>query len=190
MTIITKGKSSFCLEDFCIETPTVSKYTFQVGIPTTPFRVRPAQGLSLHPPCVHVALIENQWWLVHRNIVKQMSLSTLYQAELFFCIKEGGTYSILPVTLPKPGYTHSWFEAWQENVEVAENNWILTESNRQLGMHTHRRVRCNTPVVWPEISDEEWIKQAFAGRVIDSLDHPHVKRNPVRETYDPIFEEL
>lgn len=189
MTTTKNRPSAFNLDDFSISASPLNPHAFSVGIPSTAFQVR--RSTKHQPPlCVYIALIEGQWWLVHKHVAKKMYLSSLYQAELYFVIRGDGSYGLLPVTLPKNGFTSSWYDAWQNHVQLAEGAWVVVESDRQSAQHIATRVRCDTRVTWPEMTDGEWIERAFDGRVIDSLQHPLAKRHPAREMYDPIVEEF
>ncbi len=158
MTITKNRPSAFNLDDFSISASASpsNPHIFSVGIPSTAFQVRRSSKHQL-PLCVYIASIEGQWWLVHKHVAKKMFLPSLYQAELYFVIRGDGSYGLLPVTIPKNGFTSSWYDAWISHVELAEKAWIVVESDRQLARHIATRVRCDTRVTWPEITDAAWI---------------------------------
>jgi hypothetical protein len=98
--------------------------------------------------------------------------------QLHTAINQDGIVFLLPVALPTTdGRPNSWNDTKSAAVEKAEETWVRIVSNL-----ARRAYDINLPVnpkpdpEWPEISFNELLKLAFKGNVIDSTDHPIVKK--------------
>ena len=90
--------------------------------------------------------------------------------------RQGGFY-LWPIRLPgTDGRIDSWNESAHQIVADFAGQWIRLHSNREAGAYdVVTPVSPFPPPVWPE-SAEGLLKKAFRDRVIESLDHPVVKR--------------
>lgn len=189
MSHAKRSSSRFNLNNFCIDPPVVSQHTFTIGIPTIPFTIRPNPNRK-DKLFVYVEYHDNQWWLISAEVARQVNLPKMYKAELHFVLRNDGSYGILPVTLPKPGFTHSWYSAWQDIIPVAQRKWVKVTKDSAICEHTYDVVRGSIPIEWPDISDEEWLESTFEDRVIDSLNHPRIKTHLARRTEETIEEDF
>jgi hypothetical protein len=81
--------------------------------------------------------------------------------------------------LPGPDGKHlEWHRTALEAAEAAQRRWIKIRANMGLGAYEiFEALNDNIPApVWPEAPFEQIVKVAFRDRLIDSVDHPVVKR--------------
>lgn len=115
-------------------------------------------------------------------VVAPPMLSALQQlttpTQLHTAINQDGIVFLLPVTLPSSdGKPNSWNDTKAAAVKEAETDWVRIVANQD-----RRAYDINLPVnpkpdpEWPDYSFDELLKLAFKGNVIDSIDHPIVKK--------------
>jgi hypothetical protein len=101
-------------------------------------------------------------------------------ATLFSAITRQGVSLIWPLLLPADGgggATSAWYESAREAVEAAKKAWIRMRADMSLGAYRLWEAQGELPEpVWPDKPMGELLKIAFGGRVIDSEDHPVVRR--------------
>ncbi len=89
-----------------------------------------------------------------------------------------GVLFVWPVRLPgADGRTNHWNESARDAADLARDRWIRLVANMQLGAYEVFESRAALPEPeWPDLPLEEILQKAFAGRVIDSHDHPVLRR--------------
>jgi hypothetical protein len=93
-------------------------------------------------------------------------------------INRQGTLFVWPVPLPgEDGRRNTWTETAQEAMRIAKESWVRLMPDMGMGAYRIYKAegRLSDPV-WPEKSLEELLEIAFRNRVIDSEDHPVVRR--------------
>jgi hypothetical protein len=86
---------------------------------------------------------------------------------------------VWPLTLPMDdGRRNHWTESAREGAERAKDRWIRVVPDMSLGAYQiYQAVGAETPdPTWPEMSPNDVLELAFKGRVIDTPDHPIVRR--------------
>jgi hypothetical protein len=85
---------------------------------------------------------------------------------------------IWPVPLPsEDGRRNAWTETAQEAMHLAQEHWIRLMPDMSLGAYRIYRAEGQlSDPAWPDRPFEELLEIAFRGRVIDSSDHPVVRR--------------
>jgi hypothetical protein len=93
---------------------------------------------------------------------------------LYTAINRQGVLHLWPVKLPAPDGRRSAAEA----AELAMRKWIRLRANMSLGAYdVFDAEGVIAEPEWPALSYREILKIAFgAGRLVDSLDHPLIKR--------------
>jgi hypothetical protein len=106
------------------------------------------------------------------------SESTFGPRALFAAMNRQGVLFVWPVRLPGPdGKIDDWNRSNLEAASMAETRWIRVASNMALGAYDVFEATADWPEPdWPDLSLNEILRVAFKGRVIDSLDHPVLKR--------------
>ncbi|SFF95962.1 hypothetical protein [Neptunomonas qingdaonensis] len=122
---------------------------------------------------------------VQECLVDQIRPMTFHQA-----VSTTGAYRLYPQKLPLlNGDTNSWFESMEPIVEAALDDWITVKSNMQTSEYEYSVSRTKRPLPndWPDF--DEQLETAFKGKVIDSLDHPVLKRLGIDITNEIDFDD-
>jgi hypothetical protein len=98
---------------------------------------------------------------------------------LYTAITHDGNPFIWPVNAPgEDGRLDAWSQSAHTAAQAAEKNWIRLAANRENGaydIYEALNVATEEPD-WPDISFEQMLNISFRDRVIDSLDHPIIRR--------------
>jgi hypothetical protein len=84
---------------------------------------------------------------------------------------------VWPIRLPGPdGRPNPWNQTAFEAAERARDEWVRVVSNRRVGFYQIHVAVIDIPEPeWPDEPFGEILEIAFAGRVIESVDHPVIK---------------
>jgi hypothetical protein len=97
---------------------------------------------------------------------------------LVTAISRQGVTILWPVPLPdEGGRRNAWGETTREACELAKFSWVRVAPDMSLGAYRiyEAEGQLSEPV-WPDKTLPELLKLAFRDRIIDSADHPVVKR--------------
>jgi hypothetical protein len=97
---------------------------------------------------------------------------------LVTAISRQGVVILWPVPLPdEGGRRNAWGDTAREACELAKTQWLRLAADMSLGAYRiyEAEGQLSAPV-WPEQTLPELLKLAFKDRIIDSVDHPVVKR--------------
>jgi hypothetical protein len=84
-----------------------------------------------------------------------------------------------PVRLPDPdGRQIEWHRSMREAAEIGMERWVRVRANMALGGYEMFVANKNAMAepTWPEATFQELVKLAFRDRLIDTIDHPVIKR--------------
>jgi len=97
---------------------------------------------------------------------------------LHAAINRQGVTFLWPVKLPGPdGKINEWHRSAQEAAERAMTRWLFVRANMNLGAYEMIEATATIPdPVWPTATFKELLKIGFRESLIDSLDHPVLKR--------------
>jgi hypothetical protein len=97
---------------------------------------------------------------------------------LYTTINRQGTVSLWPVRLPTPeGRVNEWHRTAQEAAARAVDRWIRIKANLSLGAYEIFEAPASIPdPVWPEHTFDQLLRIGFKDKLIQSLDHPVLKR--------------
>lgn len=98
--------------------------------------------------------------------------------KLITTITRDGGLSLWPIRLPdENGLLDEWNRSALQAAEMAQRKWIRICSNMQVGAYEVFQAGAELPdPEWPELSLSQLLRIAFEGRIIDSKDHPVVRR--------------
>ncbi len=114
-------------------------------------------------------------YLVQRPLWGQVA-EEVTPASLFTAIDRQGTLFIWPVKLPVARES-AWHRSALEAANRAMESWVSVRSNMHLGAYeVFEAIGDLGDPDWPDASFEEILNIAFRGHIIDSLDHPVLKR--------------
>ena len=93
-------------------------------------------------------------------------------------ITRQGSVLIWPVPLPsEDGRRNRWADTAHEAARLSKGHWVRLAADMSLGYYRIYRAEGDIPdPVWPDKPFPELLKLAFAKLVIDSPDHPIVRR--------------
>jgi hypothetical protein len=106
-----------------------------------------------------------------------MELGAAYYAQLYVAVTRSGATIIWPVKLATGGAGNPWFESALKAAETAKTRWIRIYADP--GRKHYRILPASGDLEAPEFPDKplnELLEIAFKGRVIDSEDHPIVRK--------------
>jgi hypothetical protein len=97
---------------------------------------------------------------------------------IYTAINRQGVVYLWPVRLPSSdGKVNEWYRSLAAGAERAVTRWIRVKANISLGAYEITEAASTIPdPTWPEHSFQELLRIAFRDRVVNSLDHPVVKR--------------
>ena len=98
---------------------------------------------------------------------------------LYTAVDEVGNAFLLPVGLPgSDGRTNPWWQSGHAAAAHAQTEWVRIVSDKLAGYYKTKPTKAEKgEPKWPEMSFEELLNMAFNdGRLIDSLDHPVIRK--------------
>jgi hypothetical protein len=97
---------------------------------------------------------------------------------LVTAISRQGVLMLWPIPLPdEGGRRNAWAEAAREAAETAKQKWVRVVADMALGAYRIHLAEGDLPdPLWPAKTLAELLKLAFKGRIVDSIDHPVVRR--------------
>lgn len=155
--------------------------TIQVRKPPTEdfFRTHPALEMT-----ITLALYESKegfaseyYVILPKMLGTMMELGVGFYAQLYVLVTRAGATMLWPVKLATGGAGNPWFSSALQAAETAKTQWIRVYADS--GRKHYRILAANGDLEEPEFSDKplnELLEIAFKGRVIDSEDHPIVRK--------------
>ena len=103
-----------------------------------------------------------------------------YAANLFTAITRTGVLFLWPVRVPAAdGRPNKWHASQAMAAEAAMRTWIRMKSNMSLGAYEISEAAAENKIPdpdWPKQSFDELVRIAFRDLLINTTDHPAVKR--------------
>jgi hypothetical protein len=120
---------------------------------------------------------DREHYLVVPSIAAEVATEVVMKM-LYTTINRQGTVFLWPVRLPTPdGRVNEWHRTAQEGAERAMTRWIRIKANTSLGANEIFEAPDSIPdPVWPEHSFQQLLRIGFRDRLVQSLDHPVLKR--------------
>lgn len=139
-------------------------------------RVHPEDEYKFH--CLTVDDKDNgETYLASPNMAGHLgSLATPKTIRL--AVDNAGTPRLIgEPDLDPTGRRNLWHSSLKHAIALAETEWIRVQANMSAGQYeiTASANDLGFPR-WPKQSMEELINDAFAGRIIDSPDHPYIRQ--------------
>ncbi len=122
---------------------------------------------------------ENAIYLVAPGLRDALSTeSTLTRKLLRLAIDRQGVVFLWPLRLPSTeGRTDAWARSALDAAEKAEKNWVRVAAKMSLGAYEICVAKGSlSEPEWPDLSLHQALEIAFRDHLIDSLDHPVLKR--------------
>jgi hypothetical protein len=107
------------------------------------------------------------------ELADELKRTTLYLAQ-----SRSGSFFLIPIRLPdSSGRRNSWTDSQRRGVETAMHSWTRLMSNRTAGQYDIAVATGTFPEPeWPEMTMRDILRLAFKDAMIDSIDHPAVRR--------------
>jgi hypothetical protein len=120
---------------------------------------------------------QTEIYLVTPDLMPELG-SDVVPATLHGAINRQGTFFVITARLPgADGRLDGWTESLREALVIAQSQPVRTASNRDLGAYDIFTTPSQIEMpAWPEESWEQLITVAFKDKVIESVDHPVVRR--------------
>jgi hypothetical protein len=117
-----------------------------------------------------IYLVAPELWL---TLAKELTPKALY-----LCINRDGAVFFWPIRLPnETGGIDNWSKSAHAAASRAQEKWTRIMSNQQAGTYDVLEASSlSDEPVWPAESVDVLMRVAFQGRIIDSMDHPVLKR--------------
>jgi len=102
----------------------------------------------------------------------------VYPVLLRLALTRQGVLLLVPVRLPEPDGRHnSWHRSLYDACNLAVRTWVRIASNQALKAYeVFEAVNGHDEPQWPDLTLHQILKVAFQNRLIDSTDHPILKR--------------
>lgn len=198
--MINKDEKEMSTKENMVEAPTTKKFDFekyklsqnfseQIGVKkellTIPVRKPNRQDFIMVNPDPNyqnqVAVLElkddRETYLVNPSIISEVSSEVVIKL-LLTAINRQGVLFIWPIKLPTAdGKLDNWSQAAIEASKLAMDKWVRVVPNMNAGFYEVYTANKEIPgPIWPETPFEQLIEIAFKGKIIDTLDHPVLKK--------------
>jgi hypothetical protein len=140
-------------------------------------RVHPDPAFRLTPAAIIELKDDREVYLVTPDIAEEIP-GEFKVVTLFTTINRQRVLHLWPVYLPSADGRHNeWHRSAAEAAERAQERWIKLVANQPLGAYEITEALSTlAPPEWPPVSFEEILRVAFRDRIVDSPDHPLIRR--------------
>jgi len=152
--------------------------TVPVRKPSKEWFVRSNPALRIET-CVLELKEDRETYLVAPALWPELAAeSTFGPRALYAAMNSQGVLFVWPIRLPgSDGKIDDWNRSALEAASMAETAWVRVASNMALGAYDVYTASADWPEPdWPALPLNEILRVAFKGRVIDTLNHPTLKR--------------
>jgi hypothetical protein len=122
---------------------------------------------------------ERETFIVHPKMFPYLANENGFKpSTLFTSITRQGVLFLWKIPHPnKEGKLHEWHQSALVAMNKARHEWVRVKSNMQLGGYELLSTDVKIPdPVWPDLSPRQILKIAARGYLIDSVDHPVIKK--------------
>jgi hypothetical protein len=179
-TAKARSFSRFRLAQNFDEVAGVSKVIVNVNVvkpgPQVWFRVHPDEAYRL-PVALLNLKDENETFVVDPSIADQLAAEIVPHI-LFTYVTRQGVVGIWPVRMPRSdGRTDGWMRSSHEAAQLGTTRWVRLQANRSGGAYDVNVTKAQLPEPeWPDMTFERLLEIAFTDHIIESLDHPVLRR--------------
>jgi hypothetical protein len=139
-------------------------------------RVHPGEDYRLNAAVIELRE-DREIYLVLPTVAAQLPAECA-PVTLYTGINRQSVTFLWPVKLPTPdGKRNEWHRSAAEAAERAMGCWLRVRANMDLGAYEQFEASSTIPdPIWPTATLRELLKIGFKDRLVDSLDHPVIKR--------------
>lgn len=91
-------------------------------------------------------------------------------------VNRQGTPFVWAVRQPNEGRRDAWASSALDAIHLAQTEWVRMQADMSLGAYRLATARIDDEPRFPKESFEQILRLAFKGAVIDSLDHPTLRK--------------
>jgi hypothetical protein len=142
------------------------------------FRVHLGESYSIHAAVLELKA-EREVFLVVPDLLPDLAgEATVAPRQIVTAVTTQGNVSLWPLRLPGPdGRIDTWGQSALDGCEAAKTSWVRMTANMSAGMYdVFTAGGVLTDPAWPAVPFHELLRIAFRGKIIDSLDHPALRR--------------
>jgi hypothetical protein len=120
---------------------------------------------------------DRELYLIAPALVGELAPETKVKT-LYTAINRQGVLFLWPVSYPISDERElEWHRSLREAAELAKTEWVRVQANKALGAYEMRVAdSVMTDPTWPPEDFQQIIRIAFRGFMIDSLEHPVIRR--------------
>jgi len=141
-------------------------------------QVHPDESFRLQTAVIELKE-DRETYLVDRTLWDQIATEATFSPRaLFTAMNRQGVLFLWPVRLPgADGRVDEWSRSALEAASMAQGRWVRVMANMSLGAYEVFSAVADIPApTWPDKSLSELLRVAFRDKLIESLDHPVLKR--------------
>jgi hypothetical protein len=140
--------------------------------------------LRVHPTMqIETAVLdlkeEGEVYFVEPSLWRNLAAEPMFVPRaLFVAMNRQDVLFVWPIRLPGvDGKLDDWSRSALAAADLAKTHWVRVVSNMNLGAYDVHKAKADWPEPkWPELSFSDILRIAFTDRIIDSLDHPALKK--------------
>jgi hypothetical protein len=138
-------------------------------------RVHPDPAYRLTPAALLELKEDRETYFVLPEIAQELP-DEFYPATLYTTINTQRVLTLWQVKLPGER-VNEWHRSAAEAAEMAMGRWIRVRANMAMGAYEISEAMGNlSEPTWPDLSFREIMRIAFRDRMINSFDHPVIRR--------------
>jgi len=141
-------------------------------------QVHPSEKYRLQT-CVLELKEEREIYLIEPELWPELATeATCSPRALYTAINRQGVLFIWPIRLPGPdGKVDDWSRSAWEAATMAQSKWVRVSANMSLGAYDVWEAQGSLPgPEWPEVPFRDLLGTAFRDHLINSLDHPVLRK--------------
>jgi hypothetical protein len=122
---------------------------------------------------------ERECYIVAKELRPELMTEATFRSKLLVtAMSRQGVLFLWEVNLPREnGRADEWSRTMLEAVKLAATGWVRVVANLDLGAYDIFQASAQlADPEWPEISFNQILRVAFRDRLINSLDHPVLRR--------------
>lgn len=122
---------------------------------------------------------DRETYLVDRDLWEPLATeSTFSPRALFTTMNRQGVLFLWPIRLPGPdGRSDDWSRSALEAAQMAKGRWVRVAANMSLGAYDVFEAAGDLAAPeWPDTSFKDLLRVAFKDRLIETLDHPVLRK--------------
>lgn len=141
-------------------------------------RVHPAEEYALQTAVIELKE-DRETYLVAPHLWSELATEATFSPRaLFTAINRQAVLFLWPIRLPGPdGKVDEWSRSALEAAQMARTGWVRVAANMALGAYDVFQASGElAEPAWPETPFRDLLAVAFKGKLIDSLDHPVLRK--------------